>query len=109
MFYERPRPWRFYSTVFGQVSGETLNLLAALVPRDYFFPIIMVSASLQAFGGLSRKVVDAVIAKNWSRSPEVELVHVNVAARNQSVFVQMTTAVLSLSYAYHLVWTGETP
>jgi len=108
-FYESPRVWRFRATCFGQVAGESLNLLAALVPPQYFYAVIIFSASLQSFGGLARKVVDATIAKNWSRSPDVELVHVNIAARNQSVFVQTTTAVFSLAYAYHLVWTGETP
>lgn len=108
-FYEDPKAWRFRGTLFGQVAGETLNLAAAMLPSQYFFPVIVVSSSLRAFGGLARKVVDATIAKNWSRSPMVELVHVNVAARNQSLLAQLSTAVFSLAYVSRVARLGETP
>merc|ERR1712166_26121 len=106
--YASPK-WKLGSGLLG-ITGEIVRLAAALSPQSLFYPLIIFSAVLSAFGGTSGKFINADIQRKWSRDPElVGLVDINITGSNQNLVMNLISGGSCVAYLLFLVSTDTQP
>eukprot|EP00931_Biecheleriopsis_adriatica_P063274 TRINITY_DN3827_c0_g2_i1.p1 TRINITY_DN3827_c0_g2~~TRINITY_DN3827_c0_g2_i1.p1 ORF type:complete len:541 (-),score=97.37 TRINITY_DN3827_c0_g2_i1:43-1665(-) len=105
--------WYLRAGALGRIA-EMLQLAAALVPRRWFFLLIVVARTAAAFAGTSGSRVGGAIPNSLMRKEcvdrkEIELIHINVAGSNQDRIVSFPSGMISIAFLYYLVFTSWKP